>query len=70
MCRHAADRPDVPFLLVDVEASAANRALAMEKTLTRPASQRKCGFFLRREEPYSASLQPHRATRPCCSLVF
>lgn len=39
--RMAAERPDVPFLLLDVEASAANRALAMEKTLTKPTSQRR-----------------------------
>jgi hypothetical protein len=37
----AAERPDVPFLLVDVEASGANRALAMEKALMRPSSQRR-----------------------------
>ena len=31
----------MPFLLLDVEASATNRALAMEKALTKPASQRR-----------------------------
>ena len=39
--RMAAERSDVPFLLLDVEASATNRALAMEKALTKPASQRR-----------------------------
>ena len=31
----------MPFMLLDVEASATNRALAMEKTLTKAASQRR-----------------------------
>ena len=44
--RLAAERRDVPVLLLDVDTSAANRALAMEKTLTKPASQRKCELAL------------------------
>lgn len=40
-CRMAAERSDVPFLLLDVELSSTNRALAMEKALTKPASQRR-----------------------------
>ncbi len=35
------ERSDVPFLLLDVEASPTNRALAMEKALTKPLSQRR-----------------------------
>ena len=31
----------MPFLLLDVEASSTNRALAMEKALTKPQSQRR-----------------------------
>jgi len=31
----------VPFMLLDIEESAPNRALAMEKALTRPQSQRR-----------------------------
>ena len=31
----------MPFLLLDVEAPPTNRALAMEKALTRPQSQRR-----------------------------
>ena len=31
----------MPFLLLDVEVSATNRALAMEKALTKPQSQRR-----------------------------
>ncbi len=40
-CRLATERKDVPFLLLDVEASPTNRALAMEKALTKPQSQRR-----------------------------
>ena len=40
-CRLAAERVDVPFLLLDVEASATNRTLAMEKAMTKPQSQRR-----------------------------
>ena len=40
-CRLAAERADVPFLLLDVEVSATNKALAMEKALTKPQSQRR-----------------------------
>ena len=31
----------MPFLLLDVETSPTNRALAMEKALTKPQSQRR-----------------------------
>ncbi len=59
--RMAAERPDVPFMLLDVEASAANRALAMEKTLTKPTSQRRGAKPILRQEAKFPAFSIHLA---------
>ena len=57
----AAERPDVPFMLLDVESSAANRALAMEKTMTRPTSQRRGAKPILRNEAKFPAFSLHLA---------
>lgn len=57
----AAERPDVPFMLLDVEASAANCALAMEKTMTKPTSQRRGAKPILRNEAKFPAFSLHLA---------
>ncbi|BDA42376.1 probable metal chaperone YciC at N-terminal half [Coccomyxa sp. Obi] len=59
--RMAAERPDVPFMLVDVELSGANRALAMEKTMTKPTSQRRGAKPILRNEAKFPAFSLHLA---------
>lgn len=51
----------MPFLLLDVEASAANRALAMEKTMTKPTSQRRGAKPILRGEAKFPAFSVHLA---------